>query len=389
MILINSVPKRIIAYGVIIFSGIVLMSYIAWQFYYAAQEARSLSSGTIPFKEDFYFKNVKDYNLVIIGDSKAFCAFHPDQLDPVLGTRSLNLAHWSNWFPTQYSFLKKNINRFPKDTQIIWSIGHQNFYKSKINTVYPFSLPTVLKFINDGYNASELLNATLSYTPILALYGRSTQIFNKVSSILSKPIYQIAPFQETPPDQSVKKNDVQDTNVQHQKGDPIADWQNHTLTGYLDYYYDDRGNLASIGQYKKNGAYLRTEYKPDFYRQKQVKQTISQDKEFPQFTPPPQTWSLFLEMLDLFESHDLKVIVNILDEAPYVYASPNHYKSLQSFLAGPVAAEVTKRGFDFVYVDHAKLQDAHYFDYNHMNSHGVERFSQLFINAAKDMIEPY
>lgn len=389
MTLINSVPKRIIAYGAIVFSGIVLMSYIAWQFYYAAQEERSLSSGTIPFKEDYYFQNTADYNLIIIGDSKAFCAFHPDQLDPVLGTRSLNLAHWSNWFPTQYSFIKNNIARFPKDTQIIWSIGHQNFVKSKVNEVYPFAASTAFRLINKGYSASELLSASLSFSPAFALYGRSTQIFDKINTLFSKALYKTQPPQgnvSSTPTESALIPAVK--NIPQNK-DPVTYWQQRDLTGYLDYYYDDKGNLASIGQYKKNGAYLRTEYKPDFYRQKQNKSSVSADEKFPQFTPHPQTWALFLEMLGLFKSHDLKITVNILDEAPHIYRSKNHYASYQSFLKGPVAQAVADRGFDFIYVDHSQLHDAHYFDYNHMNSHGVERFSQLFINAAKDMIEPY
>src|SRR5712675_571898 len=46
------------------------------------------------------------YDMVFLGDSRAVLSIDPEQIDPLLGTHSLNLAHQANRLATQYaSFL--------------------------------------------------------------------------------------------------------------------------------------------------------------------------------------------------------------------------------------------------------------------------------------------
>jgi len=173
----------------------------------------------------------------------------------------------------------------------------------------------------------------------------------------------------------------------------LADWNKDPIVGYMNPWYDKNGNVVSIGQYKINGAYLRTELRPKYYRNKQLNinrnnvETSSYTSNLT-YQPDPDNWNLFLKMLDLMAEKKLHVIVNILEEAPYTYNSNQDLQAKRDFMNGFVADEVRKRGFDYVSIDFNKLKDSDYFDYNHLNSVGVEKYTKLFTKKVKDLIEP-
>ena len=84
-------------------------------------------AGTLLQKMRHFAEHRDEDDVVFVGDSRTYCAMHPDLLDPVLETRSINLARWAHWFPTQYPQFEELVPLVGDDTVVVWSIGHQNF----------------------------------------------------------------------------------------------------------------------------------------------------------------------------------------------------------------------------------------------------------------------
>jgi hypothetical protein len=165
----------------------------------------------------------------------------------------------------------------------------------------------------------------------------------------------------------------------------IQSFSNEKGVGYIDTWYDKDANLASIGQYKKNGSYLRTEINSDYYRNLQQKylteflRDLADGKRIikKHYKPHPSSWKLFIKTLDLFEKKNIKLIVNVLEEANFTYLSEADRASYVNFMNGPVRQAVEQRNYRFIYLNFEKISDEYYFDYNHLNRRGVEKFTSL------------
>lgn len=368
----KQIIKRIFFYVFILGAFLWGASQVSWELYERVVTARHPGSSRLSFKTQHFKDNLADYDTVFLGDSRTFCAMQPDILDPLLKTRSFNLAHWSNWFPTQYAVLKDLLPSLPEETTVIWSLGHQNFDALSINQVYPIALTDIPYLASLGFSVPEMLGTVFGFSPSLALLARRQGIYAKIQRLLERPLYRSAASDEG----------------EAQKA-PAADlslWQDAPLTGYIVPWFDDEGRLASVAQYKKNGAYLRTEIRPAYYRAKQ-QEMVGTHKQKDAAFPDPGNWQLFIDMLDMLKERKLNVIVNVFEEAPHMY-SPDHLKEMRAFIGGDVKDAVIARGFDFVNVDFDQLPDAYYFDYNHLNSQGVTAFSSLFAAKAKAMVRP-
>ena len=66
-----------------------------------------------------YRQRALQYDLLFVGDSRTYCAMHPEQIDPLLGTRSVNLAFWAHWFPSQYPAAQDILEAAPAGTCIV------------------------------------------------------------------------------------------------------------------------------------------------------------------------------------------------------------------------------------------------------------------------------
>ena len=119
--------------------------------------SRPLSSEKLFYKAIHFTENIEKYDAVFLGDSKSFCAMHPEKIDKILGLKSYNLSHWSNWFPTQYALTNDLINILPDGFTVIWSIGHINFDDNNIRPIYPIGTSRVLELVGLGYSIQELL----------------------------------------------------------------------------------------------------------------------------------------------------------------------------------------------------------------------------------------
>jgi len=66
--------------------------------------------------------------------------------------------------------------------------------------------------------------------------------------------------------------------------------------------------------------------------------------------------------------------VNEFEDAPFIYGSTEHRELFRAFMRETVASRVRDEEAAYVRVDFDKLDDADYFDWNHLNSKGVKTF---------------
>jgi hypothetical protein len=101
--------------------------------------------------------------------------------------------------------------------------------------------------------------------------------------------------------------------------------------------------------------------------------------------PDPAYWRLFLEMLDLFKNGNVRLIVLELEEAPHVYRNPIVRERYREIIWNTVRPTIEKYGFQFMRLPLDQLQDADYFDWNHLNSEGVEKLTPMLAQALKSL----
>ncbi len=105
-------------------------------------------------KIEYYRQHYNEYNVIYVGDSRTYCGMDPELLDKLLGTKSLNLATFAHWFPTQYPSFQDIVSFIPYKTIVVWSIGHQNFRQVHkiINTTYHIGFDNLFKYLRLGYS---------------------------------------------------------------------------------------------------------------------------------------------------------------------------------------------------------------------------------------------
>src|SRR5262249_28066201 len=126
-----------------------------------------VADAELPNRLAYYAKHAAEFNLVFFGDSRTFTDVHPHLVNAYLGTNSLNLEQFSNWFPTQRAFIGDFYKLVPSKTTVVWSVGRQNFFSAGIvNHVYPVSLASALRYRLIGIDERGLFDNVFFYSPI-------------------------------------------------------------------------------------------------------------------------------------------------------------------------------------------------------------------------------
>jgi hypothetical protein len=71
------------------------------------------------------------------------------------------------------------------------------------------------------------------------------------------------------------------------------------------------------------------------------------------------------------------LVVNELEEAPFNYSTLENKDSWRRFMRDRIQSRVESRGFAYERTDLDRLRDDDYFDYNHLNSRGVEKYTPM------------
>jgi len=337
-------------------------------------------------KQAAYLRAPAGWNLLFLGDSRTYTDFDPDRLDPLLGTRSLNLAYWAHWFPTQYASDRDLIPHIPPGTVVVWSIGEQNFRApnpAAVNATYPIRPWLLPRYVGWGYALTDLQDnvagGLLDAIPTHALRDPLRRYLAARTGTLG----------------SGAAVDVDAGGAQAPGAEPatpaptmpgLAEYQRRRLAYLADpevarvRAWIDEGRVTSIEVTTRRGLYLRDEIDTTYFRRKQAQLAAGSLPMKGPWTADPCYWNTFLGILDEFQRHHVRLVVNRVEEAPYHYAVGENRRYVDEFM-DHVRHEVEARGFSWISVDWSRFSDADYFDYNHLNRRGVERLTPLFASA--------
>jgi len=370
--------------------GAALLGYSFWW------EARKPppDQTALPTRLGAYLRDPAPYNLLFMGDSRTYCGIHPDFIDPLLGSRSVSLSQFAHWFPTQHSMVRDMVAAIPKGTVVVWSIGHQNLVPSTgISRAYPVGWGNALRYLSWGVPTKGLLGNLINFTPFLALFQNRADLRKSLLDQTEKPLPSpwglIAgnAWAAWPPAPKIPLDM------------PQAEWPDALLRQYGD---DPRVITVEPGNHKgkynsailrlKGGSYLRIEIDHAFFRAKQAEtapKPISEEAASRARAFPYNEGLLRLldETLELYRQAGLRVIVNELEEAPHMYPHPLVRAQRRQFMREVVRPRVEAKGFAYIWTDLDTLNSEDYFDYNHMNSQGVAKYTPMLAKKLAETIQ--
>lgn len=317
--------------------------------------AKPRSWGNVIAKKNAYLQQPDAFDVVVVGDSRAFCAFQPDLLGPATGQRVVNLAHWGVWLPAQYALLKDLLPKIPPGTTLVWSIGSISFTDGAILPNYPLGWSNLPQLLAAGLSFDQMAENLILTLPPLATVANRTVLRERADQILETPLAR----------------------GQQAAGAEAA--VDAAAIGRVEEFADN-GRVVSRGLFKVNGAYLRQEIDGDFYRRRQK---LDKPRVF---HPEPAYMALFEATLDLLKQSGVRVIVNELEEAPWSYGGAPEREAVRAWMREHVRPEVERHGFAYLRVDFDRLEDRHYFDYNHMNSEGAALFNDMLAPLLADAL---
>ena len=338
-------------------AGFVVISLLA---YYLSPRFSPSPSGELYNKYLYYTDNIKKYDLLFIGDSRTFCAVQPELIDNALGSTSFNLAHWTNWLPTQYPLVRDLATQIPKETTVVLLVGHINFQGNKIFDKYPIGIFNIKEYEEMGFSLLELFDNMASFNPFLRFFHKRATIRTIIFQTCDRSLYTLQPHSPSAPCRYgayAKRPAV--ISVESVKAE---------------------GKVRSLALYKNNGGYERIELDEAFFRNKQQ---IDLNKPV-QLTPPnydSRYIKLFKKILSSFKSAGTKLLVVEIEEAPYTYGFSTTRDTWRKNLRSIIKKEVETNGYPYITLPLENIPDAGYFDHNHLNSKGIALFTPMLTKA--------
>lgn len=383
---------------------------------------RRVPGGDQPLTNRFayYEAHRDDFDLIFLGDSRTYCGIHPEHVDPLLGTRSINLSSFSNWFPTQYAVAKRVAAIAPPRTTVVLTTGEINFScTGKIQRVFPIEIPTALRYTTMTIPREGLWDNVFFYNRYLHFWAIRGEIHQAFLGWARAPLAWPAPaVAETatpapvaapaadhgsaeiptaavlapPVNTSVLNEHITNRRtlpadvaalVRRFGGDPRVTHVDIT---------EDGDRITSVIAFHRGGGYYRTEVDPAFFRGHQTGAPRAIDVEIgpdgQPFVPPPGSdcLALFDGILDEFQRRGVHVIVNEIEEAPYVFGSAENREAFREIMRTIVRPRVEARGIPYVTTDQDQLQNEDYFDYNHLNSSGIAKYTPMLATALRPLL---
>lgn len=333
---------------------------------------------TLGHRLSYYEAHKEEFDLVFLGDSRTLCGVHPSRLDPLLGTSSLNLSIWANWLPTQYPFFKDLVDRLRPGTTIVFSLGPVNFRETGLPafaTTYPIPLSDLGLYLSLGFSFSQLRANLIEYSllgkPLRPILYATTKFRQTADSFASRTLYSSAVGEAQP--------DLFAAEAEELKLELGRDPANIVVRSFL-----HEGRTTSVEAYSQDGAYLRYELDRASFRERQdtTTKSVAGANVPEEFEPESGRMALFKRILSLCASRGVRLIVNAIEQAPHTY-TPEQKAMERRFMLQVVKPLVEAHGFVYTHADYDKLRDEDYFDYNHLNAVGVERYSPLLAEVLR------
>src|SRR2546423_434979 len=163
-----TVPQAIALYGALVSLFLGAADYFYARNNFPVIQPTSSGFTSLSNRTAWYRAHASEFDLLFLGDSKSFCGIHPELLDPLLNTRSLNLSYFANWFPTQFALLQDIVPSIPKGTTVVWSLGSVNFWPSTgVQRVYPIGAANAVRYLLWGVDGTGFVDNLLYYNPVL------------------------------------------------------------------------------------------------------------------------------------------------------------------------------------------------------------------------------
>ena len=350
---------------------------------------REGANALAPERVAFFARNADKYDMVFLGDSRTYCGIHPEFIDPLLGTRSTNLSIFSNWFPTQFPLARDVLRAIRPGAVVVWSIGDQNFYApNNIQPVYPIDFGTALRYKWWGVPDKDLWTSVLLSNPWTRPLGERKQQHAKLISWLDQPWISAPPA-------ALAEDPIVPESTRARPADPFGaeadalarSWLRHPDVNDVQVVRDE-SRATSVTVYFRGGGYYRIEVDGAFFRSKQkaLDTTVATARSLAVPAADPGMVRLFVEILREFKARGARLIVNELEEAPHVYRHPIYRERRRVYLQALARPLVESMGFAYIRADLDQLEDADYFDYNHMNSRGVAKYSPLLADKLRPLL---
>jgi hypothetical protein len=346
--------------------------------------------GEIRPKVAYYQEHASDFNLIFLGDSRTYCAFHPERLDPLLGTRSMNLAYWGHWFPVQLAATRDTLEAAPAGTTVVWSIGQQNFFPvhESAGKGYPIGAAQVPSYRRMGFRWAFLKENIFYFNPFTQLIVFPASLRTRLDDKMQEPAWRhrVDPLagvipEPSPAMEAQKQRRLQSLMTQLGEIPSVRT----TRTRY------EGTRLTSLVVLYAGGGYERIELDHAFFREKQrlhhAELLAQKGDQLPGVEPDPAYWNVFIATLDLFAQRGVKLIVNEMEEASNNYVSPSHREASRRFMQEHVRPTVERYGFAYTRVAWEVFTDEDYFDYNHLNRRGIEKFTLRVAEALRQHLE--
>lgn len=337
---------------------------------------------SLTHKIDYYRSHAGEYDLLFIGDSRTYCGIHPELLDPLLGTRSLNLSTWANWLPSQYLFARDLIPLIPQGTTVVWTLGKGNFSDDGFRDKYPMTFDDVLLFIKLGLPIKDIFNGYASHNPLLMFPLKRIPVFNRIDALMNRPVLRLSEASGEPHGEAASEAQ------EEQAAAPASTYPPETTLEVL-----SRATLYNAGtptslEYKTiRGGYCRFELDHAFFTSKEIAKTLS-PAAAQAYVPPealPSTLFLLDATLKAFHDAGVALIINIIEDSPYTYAGGNSIvrQTYRTHLHDLLAKMAAPYGFSVIEACNDQLTDADYFDQNHLNYRGIMKYSPALADALR------
>jgi hypothetical protein len=327
----------------------------------------------------YYQADAHRFDMVFLGDSRTYCGIHADLIDPLTGRRSINLSAFAHWLPTQYAQLRDIAGDIAPGTVVVLSVGHQNFDPSPIQRSYPISLANAMRLVAMGVSPMALAdNVAWAHRPqrLTAERGALRDRVLALAGLRDAP----APIAAIPGQANIAA--VPDA-LAAQAATLLGEWRGKP--GVADAQVTiDEGKVTSVAIIRTGGSYYRVETDPAYFRARQI--PAKTDPTSFAWMPDPVRLRIFEAMLDLLRERGIATIVNEMEEAPHVYGGDAMRAKFRDAMDRHIRPLAVARGFPYTRVDFDRLNDDDYFDYNHLNSRGIERFTPMLAEKLRGQL---
>lgn len=340
--------------------------------HFPRSEPRLNNYATLVNRVAWYEQHRSDYNLIFLGDSRTYCGIHPDFIDPLLGTSSLNLSVLAHWFPTQLPQVEHIAPLIPKNTTVVWSVGVLNFITAgSVGRAYPVGIANTPRYLWWGVQRKGLWDNLAYFNPALFILVDRENVKQRLDRFLNEIFTTASAAEGNTGGDDPYASEVQAIKAKYRNDPRVSSVDPQPATG----------RLNSVVVLFKRGGHYRIEMDQEYFVRKKG-EALGGAPGYAALPIDPASLRLFEEMLAIFKANNIKLVVNEMEEAPFMYSDVSWHRR---FMRDVVEKRVRELGFSYVRIDFDRLSDDDYFDYNHLNSRGVARFTPLLA----DQLRPY